>query len=354
MQLLLVWEFSSFSLNSMGIFTLLTCPFYNCSQKYLDSQILKRHITKAHSIGNTKFLFEEEQIVSKEKKFDDVKQEQGGEVKKEVLVCPYEECGKYYTNAISLDQHDKSNHLNEKLDSPPNRHEKQEPENNCKSLEKVELVEKNEKAKKITSSDPKYRKMCPICGKTYATKNKLEIHISRHSNERNFICEKCSNTFKNHADLLSHDLSSHGELIPCNECGKPFTAPFLRRHIAKIHVGIKNNICNTCGKAFYSKQRLYKHEIAVHLKVKMFKCDTCDFRCSTDSNLWIHRKKVHKLKVNMKHNITYRAIIEASKMLSEASKNLMEKTSMDTQSTDQRLAHDEMMPIEEKGKEEHK
>ena len=54
-----------------------------------------------------------------------------------------------------------------------------------------------------------------------------------------------------------------GKGLRCDrpECAKRYFAHklFLRQHIEKFHQGIKNQVCHTCGKAFYNIATLNKH-----------------------------------------------------------------------------------------------
>ena len=58
--------------------------------------------------------------------------------------------------------------------------------------------------------------------------------------------------------------------MDCEECGKLFKGPnaaqTLRKHINYVHKGIRNRICDTCGKAFQSSLDMKRHVDSVHLK----------------------------------------------------------------------------------------
>ena len=51
-----------------------------------------------------------------------------------------------------------------------------------------------------------------------------------------------------------------------------FKKPMLKRHIAVVHEGQKNFLCDLCPKAFGTKNNLKNHKIHVHEGVKDFLC----------------------------------------------------------------------------------
>ena len=89
-------------------------------------------------------------------------------------------------------------------------------------------------------------------------------------------CVVCNHTFKRKKIFDKH-VSSNSCKRVCEFCGKIF----LRRQIGKYTMHIKSHKkqkdhqCPTCGKCFYEKNYLLRHQRVVHGGEKPFFCDLC-------------------------------------------------------------------------------
>ena len=69
----------------------------------------------------------------------------------------------------------------------------------------------------------------------------------------------------------------------------------LRKHIDAVHKGIKNCICDECGKPFYDKYWLEKHKSNIHDGKPKYKCDFKECKESFEKlNHLINHKKTGK------------------------------------------------------------
>ncbi|ELT87593.1 hypothetical protein CAPTEDRAFT_209794 [Capitella teleta] len=98
---------------------------------------------------------------------------------------------------------------------------------------------------------------CPKCGKMFALKNSLSVHLTRvHSNKRNLSCFVCNKSFLTNKEMISHLFNKHNlnienrQIFKCDKC--PFqdlNVSELRKHIKRVHHS-SHHLCDTCGKVF--------------------------------------------------------------------------------------------------------
>ena len=65
----------------------------------------------------------------------------------------------------------------------------------------------------------------------------------------------------------------------CEHCKKSFPHPSnLRTHVDIVHLGIKNHVCDTCGKAYVTERELIYHMDTTSKcnKTQQLRCDKCD------------------------------------------------------------------------------
>lgn len=81
-----------------------------------------------------------------------------------------------------------------------------------------------------------------------------------------FQCSFCNESFKTVNKLQSHLTKQHNyKQFMCSECGQRFTRPdHLQRHMA-LHTGAKPFMCNQCGQQFYRADHLRRH-IRLHVE----------------------------------------------------------------------------------------
>ncbi|XP_063042987.1 zinc finger protein 184-like [Engraulis encrasicolus] len=117
---------------------------------------------------------------------------------------------------------------------------------------------------------------CKTCGKYFATKYTLQVHLKIHTGEKPFPCTACGKTFPRKADLQRHLIIHTGEKpFPCTTCGKTFRQKSgLQKHL-RMHTGKILYQCATCGKDFTKKCDLQKHQM-IHTDEKPNTCTTCE------------------------------------------------------------------------------
>ena len=141
------------------------------------------------------------------------------------------------------------------------------------------------------------------CDKTFNTEKLLNAHISvvhKNYNElAQVICEECGGVFKNKNNLKIHLDHVHKKVekkFHCNICNKWYSFKVqLKNHKKFVHEGIREEVCDKCGKGFFTKCKLKAHLGTVH-DVEAFKynCHLCTKTFGTKYNLDTHVAGVHE------------------------------------------------------------
>ena len=166
---------------------------------------------------------------------------------------------------------------------------------------------------------------CEQCGKEYAHKLRLRIHIKRdHDNIRDEECNQCGKLFFCRETLKKHLRNTHNIIAAktsgsstnrdkapdinedpensnnakkeqCNQCGKLFFKKYLEKHIRTVHEGKRDQIhkCEHCGKEYVHNLRLRIHIKRDHDNIRDEECDQCGKLFSCTETLKEHTKKVH-------------------------------------------------------------
>ena len=153
------------------------------------------------------------------------------------------------------------------------------------------------------SVDPKLQNESSIEGEEKTHKTTLVEKMKQHKHSmhdmiKNFKCDLCPYETARGTSLRYHNYSIHkiGDAkFKCELC--PYTSVargVLKKHIKRVHAGIKIHVCEDCGFATSTKTQLNSHRDSVHkMGDKKYSCELCPFKSNEKTNLRTHIKGVH-------------------------------------------------------------
>lgn len=95
----------------------------------------------------------------------------------------------------------------------------------------------------------------------------------------------------------------------------------LKNHM--IYHSEKAFKCDTCGKMFYTRPQLRRHQL-VHSRTTDFSCPYCSYQCSLAENLRKHCQAIHKVTYPAKKRLNYRREFPKPKQPKETTAHLEE------------------------------
>ncbi|KAL1123633.1 hypothetical protein AAG570_002709 [Ranatra chinensis] len=116
-------------------------------------------------------------------------------------------------------------------------------------------------------------------------------HASRLS--KPFKCTMCKGAFIRLTDLQAHVRAHYGQKpFTCNHCGMQFNRKNNWHRHEKEHTSMKKYTCEECGKTFHRNYYLVEHS-RIHTGVKPYSCHICNKTSATKSNHNKHLRTHH-------------------------------------------------------------
>ncbi|XP_058629674.1 protein NLRC3-like, partial [Onychostoma macrolepis] len=131
---------------------------------------------------------------------------------------------------------------------------------------------------------------CQQCGKSFIHKGRLKNHMAVHIRDKYFICQQCGKTFITEHYFRSHVRMHAGESpFSCQQCGKVFPQKQCLELHLRVHTGEKPYTCIECGKSFTQKSILDVH-VNIHTREKSFPCQQCGKSFTRKQSLKVHMR----------------------------------------------------------------
>ncbi|XP_077583033.1 POZ-, AT hook-, and zinc finger-containing protein 1 isoform X2 [Stigmatopora nigra] len=180
---------------------------------------------------------------------------------KNIVLYPCGACGKAFTEASRLKNHEAQHGATIGVRSTPSGLTllAQENDDRFHGGLAMDNGRKRERTRRHVG--------CEICGKVFRDVYHLNRHKLSHSGEKPYACHVCGLRFKR-KDRMSYHVRSHdgsvGKPYVCQSCGKGFSRPdHLNGHIKQVHTTERPHKCQICNASFATRDRLRSH-LACH------------------------------------------------------------------------------------------
>eukprot|EP00188_Purpureofilum_apyrenoidigerum_P003361 Plantae.Rhodophyta-Purpureofilum_apyrenoidigerum.ctg349.p1 GENE.Plantae.Rhodophyta-Purpureofilum_apyrenoidigerum.ctg349~~Plantae.Rhodophyta-Purpureofilum_apyrenoidigerum.ctg349.p1 ORF type:complete len:428 (-),score=59.34 Plantae.Rhodophyta-Purpureofilum_apyrenoidigerum.ctg349:567-1850(-) len=174
-----------------------------------------------------------------------------------------------------------------------------------------------ERAKMLYSQTLVQKNSAPLARPSASVQHRLEVlpNISKNESTSNLakegegttpagratspvVCSTCGSTFKRVYELKRHIASVHigVKQHKCPHCGKEFfQISHLKIHVRSVHEKIRDAVCSHCLRSFVSEDKVQRHIRSVHLEERNHACTVCNKRFFRNCALKAHLRVQHNI-----------------------------------------------------------
>ena len=102
-------------------------------------------------------------------------------------------------------------------------------------------------------------KECPRCKKSFRSKEGFKAHMTLHTGQFSFYCDTCRKGFLSATHYDAHMRSRQGLKYHCEYCSKAYVDKQKLTYHLSIHTGQYRFNCDKCGKGFNVKRQHDRH-----------------------------------------------------------------------------------------------
>lgn len=159
------------------------------------------------------------------------------------------------------------------------------------SCEDMKQMSEKLSSRNVNSTQTNSR-VCPICSKVFRVTSSYHYHMKHfHGGVKEHVCNVCGRSFGIKSALTSHLTVHSGEKpYSCPACSKQFRSKAsIYIHYNNVHCERKTFACTMCNRSFKWKQKLLRH-ISSHTKEKKHICPKCNRGFAVKCDLTRHMK----------------------------------------------------------------
>ena len=118
-----------------------------------------------------------------------------------------------------------------------------------------------------TGSEKNRSYRCEKCGRSFSSSSNLNRHLVLHTGNFRWYCDICQKGYNQKDNYEKHIRAHRGLKYKCEYCGKDFAARSRLKYHMSEHTGEYKFVCDKCDEGFNLKPAFEKHMEQLVIKV---------------------------------------------------------------------------------------